>query len=207
MCLWVNAIALVLNENLRKLGCQWMRWLGVFIASNHFLVVGWVCWRWAHRTVWWFTGQHCSLSGARHVSASAGVWSCWPLEPFVLLLHLTVRCHTGQSGDLWLLCGTVHHCSLLQSTVGVQWPLLRWLTGHVWCTLDSPVNYSGGRPSNSREWLVHLCTGLVHRTVSSAHRIVSGAPFDSTLSCLAPNLFVSPTEFLSWFVLNLMHLR
>jgi hypothetical protein len=29
----------------------------------------------------------------------------------------------------------------------------------------------------------------------------------STLSCLAPNLIVSPTEFISWFVLNLMHLR
>jgi hypothetical protein len=28
-----------------------------------------------------------------------------------------------------------------------------------------------------------------------------------TLKSFAPNLFESPTEFLSWFVLNLMHLR
>ena len=39
------------------------------------------------------------------------------------------------------------------------------------------------------------------------HRTVSGAPLGSTLSCLAPNLIVPPTEFLSWFMLNLMHLR
>jgi hypothetical protein len=45
-----------------------------------------------------------------------------------------------------------------------------------------------------------LVEGLVHR-------IVFGAPLGTTLSCLAPNLIVSPTEFLSWFVLNLMHLR
>jgi hypothetical protein len=39
MCLGVNAIALVLNRNFRKLGFHW-RWLGVFIAYNHFLAVG-----------------------------------------------------------------------------------------------------------------------------------------------------------------------
>jgi hypothetical protein len=40
MCLGVNVIALVLNVNFRKLGWIEWRWLGVFIASNHFLVVG-----------------------------------------------------------------------------------------------------------------------------------------------------------------------
>jgi hypothetical protein len=39
MCLGVNAIALVLNVNFRKLGLLEWRWLGVFIASNHFLAV------------------------------------------------------------------------------------------------------------------------------------------------------------------------
>jgi hypothetical protein len=62
------------------------------------------------------------------------------------------------------------------------------------------VNYSGARPTNSREWHIRLVEGLVHQTVS-------GAPLVSTLSCLAPNLIVYPTEFLSWFMLNLMHLR
>jgi hypothetical protein len=31
----VNALALVLNENFRKLGCLELWWLGVFIALNH----------------------------------------------------------------------------------------------------------------------------------------------------------------------------
>jgi hypothetical protein len=47
----VNALALVLNENLRKHGCLEWRWLGVFVALNHQMVVGAGCCRWAHRTV------------------------------------------------------------------------------------------------------------------------------------------------------------
>jgi hypothetical protein len=51
LCVGVNALALVLNENLRKLGCLDWWWLGVFIALNHQLTVGVGCCRWAHRTV------------------------------------------------------------------------------------------------------------------------------------------------------------
>jgi hypothetical protein len=40
MCLWSVFFALVLNEKCRRLGWFEWRWLGVFIASNHFLVVG-----------------------------------------------------------------------------------------------------------------------------------------------------------------------
>jgi hypothetical protein len=40
-----------------------------------------------------------------------------------------------------------------------------------------------------------------------ALRIVSGAPQISTLNVLLQFLIESLTEFLSWFVLNLMHLR
>jgi hypothetical protein len=40
LCFGVNAITLVLNEDLRKLGYFEWRWLGVFIASNHFLAAG-----------------------------------------------------------------------------------------------------------------------------------------------------------------------
>jgi hypothetical protein len=64
--------------------------------------------------------SHCSLSGARHIIVPIRVWSCWPLEPFVFLLHRSIRCHTGQSGDLWLLRDTVCQCTLLKSTVGAQ---------------------------------------------------------------------------------------
>jgi hypothetical protein len=85
--------------------------------------------------------------------------------------------------------------------------LLRWITGHVRCTPDSPVNYSRARPVKTREWHVRLVLGLVHRTLSGAQRTLFGAPLAAHSQVIAPNLFESPTEFLSWFVLNHMHLR
>jgi hypothetical protein len=57
LCLRVNALALVLNKNFRKLGCLELWWLGLFIALNHQVAVGEVYWRWAHRTVRCATGQ------------------------------------------------------------------------------------------------------------------------------------------------------
>jgi hypothetical protein len=57
MCVGVNALALVLNGNFRKLGCLEWWWLGVFIALNHHIVVGAGCCRWAHRTVRCATGR------------------------------------------------------------------------------------------------------------------------------------------------------
>jgi hypothetical protein len=92
---------------------------------------------------------------------------------------------------------SARHCSSLYTSA-----VDRWRAGSR-CSAGSPdssVNYSGARLANSREWLVCLCESLGRRTVS-------GAPLGSTLSCLALNLIVPPTEFLSWFVLNLMHLR
>jgi hypothetical protein len=92
------------------------------------------------------------------------------------------------------------HCTLLQSTIDRRLPLLRWLTGQVRCTPDSPVNYSEACPSKTREWPVRVELGLGHQTLF-------GAPLAAHSQDFAPNLFESPTEFLSWFVLNLMHLR
>jgi hypothetical protein len=43
LCLGVNALALVLNEKLRKLGCLEWWWLGVFITLNHQRTVGAGC--------------------------------------------------------------------------------------------------------------------------------------------------------------------
>jgi hypothetical protein len=68
------------------------------------------------------------------------------------------------------------------------------------------MNYSGARLEETREWLVRWLPGLVHQTVSKAHRTVSGAPLGNTLLVLLQFFVVSLTEFLSWFVLNLMHL-
>jgi hypothetical protein len=113
---------------------------------------------------------HCSLSGARHVNYLLGFGA-------VDRWRLLSSSGTGQSGDFSTLTSD-RDCSLWQSTVGVQGDVA--LLAHQ--TPDSPVNYSGARPLNSREWLVCLVEGLVHRTVSL-------------------------TEFLTWFVLNLMHLR
>jgi hypothetical protein len=94
---------------------------------------------------------------------------------------------------LCLLPRTVHNCSLLQSTVDARLPLLCWLTGHVRCTPDSPVNYSGARPDETREWQARLVLGLVHWTLSGAHWTLSGAPLQHTLKSFAPILFESPT--------------
>jgi hypothetical protein len=118
MCLGVKSFALVMNGMFKKLGWLWMRWLkGIYspqpLPSR----------RWSLLAMG-TPDSHCSLSGARHVSATVRVRSSWPLEAFVVLLHRTVRCHTGQFGALWLLrsdlCrGTVHHCSSRQTTVGM----------------------------------------------------------------------------------------
>jgi hypothetical protein len=122
------------------------------------------------------------------------VWSSWPLAPFVLLLHRTVRCHSGHCPVTSNFCTTLF--------ITVHSAVDRWHVGSR-CSAgspDSPVNYSEARPLNSREWLVRCarawCTGHcpVHQRQHS-------------LSSFAPFMFVSPTLFLSWFVLNLMHLR
>jgi hypothetical protein len=39
-------------------------------------------------------------------------------------------------------------------------PMLRWLTGHVRCTPDSPVNYSGATLGKTRERPVDGVLGL-----------------------------------------------
>jgi hypothetical protein len=88
MCLGVNAIALVLNVNFRKLGWLEWRWLGVFIAPTTILAVvvdGAPDSPVVHRT------GHCSLSGVCHVSTLLGFGAVdrWT--------SLSCSC-TGQSG-------------------------------------------------------------------------------------------------------------
>jgi hypothetical protein len=93
---------------------------------------------------------------------------------------------------------SARHCSSVQSTVDAQRVIASLAHRTVRCTSDSPVNYSGARPLNSREWLVRCARawGTGHCPVRQRQH---------TLSPFAPILFVSPTEFLSWFVLILMH--
>jgi hypothetical protein len=127
--------------------------------------------------------SHCALFGARHVSATVRVWSSGPLERLVVLLHRTVRCPLTSA--LWLLSW---HCSFCRELLARRESLLCWLTGQSGGTPDSSVNYSEAHPWNSREWLVHLLYGLVHRTLS-------GAPKISTVWFFAPVLIVSLTGF------------
>jgi hypothetical protein len=69
MCLGVNAIALILNVNFRKLGWLEWTWLGVFIAPTTILAV--VVDGAPDSPVVHQTG-HCSLSSVRHVSTPLG---------------------------------------------------------------------------------------------------------------------------------------
>jgi hypothetical protein len=128
-----------------------MEVVGVFIASNHFLVVGWLCCWWAHRTL------HRSLFGACHVSRPFwfGVVDRWsPLS----------SCGTGESGVFWLCSSDFYsvYCSVLSAvdrwaklTVAplahrtVRWILVEWLR-------------------ETRERPVRKGCILGHRTVSGA---------------------------------------
>jgi hypothetical protein len=81
----VNVLALVLNENFRRLGCLELWWLGVFIALNHQQAIGEGCCRWPHRQ-----------SDAPPCHPTVRVLEQLTIGGFVLLLHRIVRCHTGQ---------------------------------------------------------------------------------------------------------------
>jgi hypothetical protein len=150
------------SENLDAIeGGGW----GVFIASNHFLAVGYFCCRWAHRTVRWCTG-HVLFT----VRSTPHQHTHWGLEELIVgsLCPEVAPDSPVPSGVLWLLSRTVHNCSLLVDDHWRRLPLLRWLTGHVRCTPDSPVNYSGVRREETRGWRVRLVLCLVHRTLSGA---------------------------------------
>jgi hypothetical protein len=125
--------------------------------------------RWQRLLAMGAPDSYCSLSGARHISVSVRVWSSWPLEPFVFLLHRTVR--WPLTSALWLCRDTIQHCSSAQSIVGAQGvvaPLahriVRWHTGQ-----SGELWWSA--PEETREWHVCLLAGLVHQTVSGVPNI------------------------------------
>jgi hypothetical protein len=159
-----------MNENSEMLGFKWMRWLGVFIASQPLLIVGWILLVVGasdspvrHQTV----TVHCPVRATSAHPLEFGAVDRW--------WRLSSSC-TGQFGALWLLTCTVHRG---RRPLARKESLLRWLTDQSGGTPDSPVNYSGAHPGVSREWLVHLLYSLVHRTLS-------GAPFSAHSSPFAP---------------------
>jgi hypothetical protein len=106
MCLGVNVIALVLNVNFRKLGFHWMEVVGVFIASNQFLAVGWVCCRWAHWTVRW-----CTELGNVHYPVRATWARHWGLERLTIGT-LCPFAAPDMSGVFWLRSLTSDFCTV-----------------------------------------------------------------------------------------------
>jgi hypothetical protein len=133
-----------MNVKFRKLGWLIWRWLGVFIASNHFLAVGY----------WWHTGQSGGAPDRVLFTVwclprqqTVGVWSYWLLKSFVLLLHRTVRWHIGHVRCVLTLSLTSDFCTVhCWSEIAIDrwriWPLLCWLIGH------APVH-----TGQSGEWL------------------------------------------------------
>jgi hypothetical protein len=124
MCLGVKSFALVMNGMFGVLGWIWMRWLGVFIAPNHFHSRWW-------RLLAMGSDSHYKMFGVRHVSATVRVRSWSTVGSFVVLLHRTVRCLLTSA-----LLTSAQHCSALtspQSTVG--WAGSRCSAG----SPDSPV--------------------------------------------------------------------
>jgi hypothetical protein len=124
-----------------------MRWLGVFIASQPLLAVGWFLLSMGapnslvrHRT----STVHCPVRATSAQSLGFGAIDHW---------SRLSSCCTGQSGALWLCCSdfcaalfiTVHFCAVDRSRTGSR------------CSVgspDSPVNYSGARLAETQEWLV-----------------------------------------------------
>jgi hypothetical protein len=127
MCLGVESFALVLNEMFGMLGLLWMRWLGVFIAPNHFHSHWGGCWRWVHRT----GTVQCLVR--RHVTQSLGFGA-------ELTIGALSSCGTKQSGAPLTCCSDFCAALLICQS--------RPLRAGSRCsagTPDSPVNYSGAR--------------------------------------------------------------
>jgi hypothetical protein len=145
-----------MNVKFRKLGWLEWRWLGVFIASNHFLDVG----------CRWHTGQSYGapdmvLFTVRCLTRqqTIRVWSGCPLKSFVLLLHREVRYHNRHvrcvlTSQLWLVTSAL--CTFYYSSQSIVGASDRCSIG----SPDNPVNYSGAPPWETREWPVREVLGL-----------------------------------------------
>jgi hypothetical protein len=121
----------------------------------------------AHRTVRAHRTWYCSLSSACHVSRSLEYVAVdrWihrppdsPVRPDLLTVSNLLIVSDPSGSRPLALCGEVD-C----------WPWAHWT---VWCTPNSPVNYSRGAFSFSRERHVRWARHPGHRTLSNAHQTV-----------------------------------
>jgi hypothetical protein len=86
----VNALALVLNENFRRLGCMELWWLGGIYSPQPPTS------RWGRLLAMGAPDRHCRLSGAPPRHPTVRVLEQLTVGGFVFLRHQTVWCHTGQ---------------------------------------------------------------------------------------------------------------
>jgi hypothetical protein len=86
----VNALALVLNENFRKLGCLELWWLGGIYSPQPPTS------RWGQLLSMGAPDRSYRLSGAPPRHPTVRVLEQSTVGGFVLMRHQTVQCHTGQ---------------------------------------------------------------------------------------------------------------
>jgi hypothetical protein len=156
---WSGLNALIVSLECFPLLLYWMRrvwgldclnsgdW-GIY-SPNHYSIR---CCRWAHRTVRW-----CTVHDTVNYPVPATSVDRWGLERLAIevfcpLVAPDSPVHSDFSLAHYLLFTAVDRLR--------SWPLLRWLTGLVRCTLYSPVNYSGATPRESRERPVWGVLGL-----------------------------------------------
>jgi hypothetical protein len=178
LCLGVSALALVLNENFRRLGCLELWWFGGIYSPQpptsrwgRLLAMGAPDSPVRHRT----GTVHCSVRC--HVTQLLGSGARSTVGGFVLLRHRTIRCHTGQvlftvqcaSDSVALTLRALFLCQrLLQSTIV-------WVSRCSAGTPNSPVNYSGARLRKPEsDWFIFVwtwCTGHCSVRQTTAHLI------------------------------------
>jgi hypothetical protein len=204
MCFWSVFFALVLNEESGMLG--WLEWwsLRVFIALTTILVIGWLLWRWTHRTVRWRTGH--SMFTVRLVprQATIGFWGCRPLKSSVLVVHRIIRWHIGQSSVTWRrtlssdflrfrLLAQSHSRPLAESTVA---PRAHRTTR--WFLVDEHLDFpraTSSRSALARAPYIVRCTPD-SRCASSCSKYV-----------LLQTCRIVPRSFSLYVFMNFMHLR
>jgi hypothetical protein len=169
------AFALVLNVKLRKLGWLEWRWLGVFIASNHFLAVGRLCCRRAHRTVRWCTGH-----GTVHCPVCATSAARWGFE------RLTIE----------VICPLATPNSPVCSDFAALTSDLR--TVCFYCSHSRPLAHLTVAPLAHRTVRWIIAEQLPEKPESGqfalcSHRTLFGTPLATPMLVFAPNLVESPT--------------
>jgi hypothetical protein len=103
LCLGVNALALVLNENFRKLGCLELWWLGGIYSPQPPRS------RWGRLLAMGALDRSCSLSGAPPRHPTVRVREQSNVGIIVFLWHWTVRCASDSAAlTLRALFFTVH---------------------------------------------------------------------------------------------------